>query len=153
MKSLRSAFKTSPRLETEGIKLEMANARITLARAGGANTKFNAAMAKIAEQHKRAIATGLLGNDKAMRVLMEVYAETVVLDWETNIGTEANPDWVRGIDFGDEPAQRPEELREVTFENVLAFFHDMPDFFLEVKDTAENVQAFREALIKGIAGN
>jgi len=148
MKSLRKAFKTSPKLETEGIFLELANARIKVRRAGGANTAFNNAMSKIAEQHKRAIATGLITDEKAKQVLYEVYAEHVVIDWETNLGTEANPVWAQGIEPED-----GDDLLPVTFENVVAFFREMPDFFLEVKETAESVQNFREALVKHIAGN
>lgn len=148
MKSLRTAFKTSPKLETEGVFLEMANARLKLARAGGSNVKFNAAMAKIAEQHKRAIQNGLLSDDKAKKMLYEAYAEHVVLSWETNVGTDDNPEWREGIEGPEDGV-----LIAVTFDNIVATFAELHDFFLEVKQTAESVQAFREDLIKHIAGN
>lgn len=147
MKSLRTAFKTSKKLETEGITFEVADTRLVLARAGGANEKYNAAMTAIAEKHKRAIANNLLSDPVQRRMLYEVYAEHVVLKWETNIGTDEKPEWVSGIRDDND------KIIEASFENIVAAFHDMPDFFLEVKATAEGAQYYRESLIKGIAGN
>lgn len=147
--SLRSQFKTSPKLETEGIWLELGNTRIRLARAGGQNQKYNAAMEKISKIHRRAIENELLSSEKSLSILREVYADTVVLDWETNIGTEDDSKWVEGI----EPETPGDDLLPVTRENIIATFKELPDLFLECKRTAEKMMYFSQSLIDGAVKN
>ena len=147
MKSIRSAFKASDKLENEGVFLEMGNTRIRLARAGGSNTGFNAAMAEAAEKHQRALKNGLLTPEGMKKIAFPVWAKHVVKSWETNLGTEENPEWKDGIDDGKggvEPA---------SFDNIVAFFHEVPDWFLECKTFSEDIQYYRESLVKDIAGN
>lgn len=148
MVSLRNALKTSPELETKGIWLERGNTRVLLRRAGGANTAFNSAMADIATEHGRAIKHKLMSDDKANTLLYETYAEHVVVAWETNTGTDLNPKWVSGIETED-----GEGLAPVTLENVVAYWRDVPDWFIECKETAENLQYFRQALVESIVKN
>ena len=147
--SLRSQFKTSPKLETEGVWLELGNTRIRLARAGGQNQKYNAAMEKVSKLHRRAIENELLSSEKSLAILRDVYADTVVLDWETNIGTEDNPNWVEGI----EPETPGADLLPVTRENIIATFKELPDLFLECKRTAEKMMYFSQSLLDGTVKN
>lgn len=146
MKSLRAAYKTSDELETKGIMYEVANTRLRLARAGGANKAFNNAWQEAAQKNKRAVANNLLSTDDIMRIACPVYAEHVVLSWETNTGTETQPNWVSGIDDGNGG------VIEATFENIVKAFQEMPDFFLDVKATAEDIQFYRASLIEGVTG-
>lgn len=148
MVSLRKALKTSPTLETSGIWLERGNTRVLLRRAGGANTAFNAAMTKIATEHGRALKHNLLSDDKANTLLYETFAEHVVVAWETNVGTDTEPNWQPGIETETEG-----ELAPVTLENVVAYWRDVPDWFLECKETAENLQYFRQALVESVVKN
>lgn len=144
MKSLRNALKTSPKLETEGITLEQGNTRVKLCRAGGANTAFNAAMTKVMNEHGRALKTGAMDDNKATAILHTVYAQTVIAGWETNI----NGEWVDGIENETGDGVVPASL-----ENIVAYFAEVPEWFRIVKETAEDAQFYREALISGIAGN
>lgn len=141
MKSLRNAYKTSAKLETDGVIFETGNTRVRLRRAGGANTAFNIAMVKVAKDHKRAIDLDLMGEEKANRLLYELYAEHVVVSWETNVGSDERPEWVDGIDDGNGG------VIPATFDNVVATFTDIPDYFAECKSNAESLQYYREALI------
>jgi hypothetical protein len=147
MKSLRNAFKASDKLETEGVFLELANTRVRLARAGGTNTRFNAAMTTVQEKHKRALVHGLMSEPALKNAAFEVWAKTVVISWETNIGTDEKPNWVPGIDDGEGG------VIDASVENIIQTFHEMPDFFLECKNFSENIQWYREALLKEAAGN
>lgn len=147
MKSLRNAFKTSPKLETEGVFFEFGNTRTRLRRAGGSNTAFNAAMAKLVKEHKRAIDLELMGDTKAMKMLSELYAEHVVVSWETNIGSEDSPEWVDGIDNGEGG------VIAATFDNIVATFIELPDYFAECKQFAESLQYYRESLISDTVKN
>jgi len=140
--SLRSALKTSPRLEQQGVTFEQGNTRVTLRRAGGANVAFNAAMAKIQKDHGRALKLDIMPEDKATALMYEVFAEHVVVKWETLVdGT-----WVDGIEGGDG------DVVPASFENVVAYFNDVPEWFNIVKANAEDIQYYREALISHLAG-
>lgn len=147
MKSLRNAFKTSPKLETDGVFFEFGNTRTRIRRAGGSNTAFNNAMAKLVKEHKRAIDLELIGDAKASKLLYELYAEHVIVSWETNVGTEDAPEWVHGIDDGESG------VIPATFENIVATFTELPDYFAECKQFAESLQYYRESLITSTVKN
>lgn len=157
---LYDKMKTSPRLETEGIWLEIDDTRIRLARAGGKNTKFVAAAEKIAREHKRSL--DLMGEEQGRKLFAKLYAEIIVLDWlkqsdEGELDEEgaafpenAEPNdkrWVRGISGPDG------ELLEFSVENVLKTFDDLPDLLRLIKETAEDAALFRQSILKGIEGN
>ena len=147
MVSLRNALKTSPELETKGIWLERGNTRVRLKRAGGSNTAYNAAMAKIATEHGKSLKLNLISDDKANELMYDTFAEHVVTEWETNTGTEKEPVWEAGIEAENGT------LLPVTLENVVAYWREIPEWFAECKETAENLQYFRQALISSTVKN
>lgn len=157
---LYDKMKTSSRLETEGIWLQIDDTRIKLARAGGKNTKFTTAAEKIAREHKRSLE--LMGEAQGRKLFAKLFAEIVVLDWLTQkddgeldedglaFPDNAGPSdkrWVRGISgpTGD--------IVEFNVENVLKTFDDIPDLLRMVKETAEDASLYRESLVKEIEGN
>lgn len=156
---LYEKMQTSPRLESEGIWLEVADNRIRLARAGGKNTKFIAAAEKIAREHKRSL--DLMTEEQGRKLFSKLYAELIVLDWLVknpngdldemgeSVGDDHPKDecWVRGC-------PRPAGvIVDFNIENVLETFNDLPDFLKLVKETAEDPALFRQELLKGIEGN
>lgn len=143
--SLRDSFKTSPKLETEGVLLELGNTRIRVARAGGSNQKYNAAMERISAKHQRAITHGLLENKQAMAILHEVYADHIILDWETRENDEVP--WQEGIEGPNG------DIIPATKENIIATFKELPDLFLEIKSTAESIQFFRQSILDDAVKN
>ncbi len=157
---LYDKMKTSPKLESEGIWLQIDDTRIRLARAGGKNTKFVVAAEKIAREHKRSL--DLMNEEQGRRLFAKLFAEIIVLDWLTEnpegeldeVGQmfPENPDplekrWTRGISGPDG------KLLEFNVENVLKTFDDLPDLLRIIKETAEDASLFRQSLLKGIEGN
>lgn len=156
---LYSKMKTSPRLETEGIWLQIDDTRIKVGRAGGKNTKFTVAAEKIAREHKRALS--LMGEEQGRKLFAKLFAEVIVLDWLTQSDDgdldedgDAAPDdlpkdkrWKRGISGPDG------SLLEFTVENVLKTFDDLPDLLRIIKETAEDASLFRQELLKEVEGN
>ena len=156
---LYQKMQTSPRLENEGIWLQIDNTRIRLARAGGKNTKFIVEAEKIARKHKRSLE--LMTEEQGRKLFANLYAEIIVLDWLTQSedgdldedGQPAaenlpkNERWKRGISGPNN------ELLEFNFENVLKVFDDIPDLLRIIKETAEDPALFRQELVKGIEGN
>lgn len=145
---LRKLFKTDHRIETEGVILDYGETRIRVARAGGANKRYIKALDKATKPFRRAIATGAFSDDRATAILREVYAKTIVLNWEVKRGEQ----WLTGIDpedLGKEGA----ELQPVTPENVAMVFENLPDLFTDVRQQAESMTLFRSELDEAAAGN
>lgn len=155
---LYDKMKTSPRLETEGIWLEIDDNRIKLARAGGKNTKFTVAAEKIAREHKRSL--DLMGEAQGRKLFSKLFAEVVVLDWlvkskdgnldEAGDVVEDLPEdkrWKRGCPTPDG------DVTEFNVDSVLRVFDDLPDLLRIVKETSEDPALFRESLLKDIEGN
>jgi hypothetical protein len=156
---LYEKMKTSPKLESEGIWLQIEDSRMKLARAGGKNTKFTAAAEKIAREHKRALE--FMNEQQARPLFAKLYAEVIVLDWLTRAedgdldedGAAAAEDlakhnrWKRGI------SGPTGEIVEYCVENVLKTFDDIPDLLRIVKETAEDAALFRQSILKDIEGN
>jgi len=166
--ALYEKMKTSPRLESEGIWLQIDDTRIRLGRAGGKNTKFLTEAEKIARTHKRAL--DLMGEEQGRKLFGKLYAEIIILDWLTRRDDG-------DLDEGGDPLADPEkapngdrwkrgisgpkgELVEfilpktpTTVENILKTFDDIPDLLRIIKETAEDASLFRQELLKGIEGN
>lgn len=143
------SFKTSPKLEKEGVWREFETFRVRVARAGGSNQKFNAFMERVSKQHQRAIANDLLGNTRALAILEDCYSQTVITEWETKTGgTEDAPEWTPGM-------ENPSGGDLLPFEpgNVKAALHALPDLFAELQEIAKGLQYYRQSLIDEAAKN
>lgn len=145
---LRKLFKTDKRHETEGVVLDYGETRIRVARAGGANKPYLKALDRATKPFRRAIATGAFSDERATGILREVYAKTIVLNWETKRGGE----WLVGIDPEDLGVEGA-ELQPVTQENVVKVFENLPDLFTDVRQQAESMALFRTELDEAAAGN
>ena len=140
--SLYSTFKTNDQFEIDGIFIqygylnddESKPVRFKIARAGGANTAFAKALEKATKPYRKQLQAGLLDDRTADRLYREVFADTVVLDWENVTDSDGN-------------------LLEFTKENVLKVFKDLPDLFLDLREQSNNVGLFREDVREGDLGN
>jgi len=128
-------FQTSARHEQEGIELDLGEAGIfRIARAGGANKRYQKRLEALLKPYRRAIQTETMSNEKAQELLAQVYAETVILGWDNVTG----PD--------DEPL-------EFNVENCTKLLIDLPDLFRTIRETAENAALYRETILEEDAGN
>lgn len=141
--SLYKAFKTSPKLETEGVTFELYGNRITMARAGAGNPDFATAMTKKTQPYRRQIAQGSMDPKEELRLLREVYAETVILNWETKVGDE----WKQGIET------ETGGVIPFTQENVIKTLSALPELFIELQGLASNAAQYRAEELKDDAGN
>ena len=99
--------------------------RFRIKRAGGANRKFARAFQAAIKPYKRQIDREELDPDISERILREVYARHIVVDWEGIKDTEGN----------EVPC---------TPENVEAFFAAIPEIFTEVRSYADTAATFAE---------
>jgi len=146
---LYSAFKTDKDAEKKGVILNYSadNFRVTVARAGGANKRFEKALDRIRTPHKRAIQTEKIDLETATAILMEAYAEAIVVNWETCTDKEKDT-WVSGIE-----QEGTDELLTVNKENLLKTFKNLPDVFQDIRSQAEKENLFLASVREANAKN
>lgn len=136
---LYSQFKTSDNLEKTGVWLQYGEeggkpVRIRIARAGGGNVAYRKALDKVTRPHKKAIQMETLSPEMNKKLLMEVYADTVILGWE-NINDE------NGTPMG------------FNRDNVMKLLGDLPDIFDDIVAQAQTMAIFRDEEKKADLGN
>lgn len=138
--SLRKTFKTDKTAEVEGVWLEVAvndhngrPTRIKISRMSSSNKRYTKELNKVTKPHQSAIQNDALDNDLARKMLQEVFADTVILDWENLPKSEltGNPEDTEDLEFNRD--------------NVLALFNEMPDLYDDWEGRAQKSAAFREA--------
>lgn len=138
--SLYNTFETDKSLERDGIVLDYGfNSKnepiqIRIARAGGANAKFAKVLEQKMKPYKRAIANDTMDNKVAEKLLVEAYADSVILDWtgvEDREGT--------ALDFNRE--------------NVVKVLTDLPDLFMDIQSQSQKSALFRAELREAEQGN
>lgn len=140
---LYSQFQTDSDLEKTGVVIDYGSFRVLVARAGGSNTDFMRVLTAKTKPHRRAIQTDTMDPKLAQAIEREVFAETVIKDWET----EADGGWVRGIESPDGG------LLDVTVDNLVRTFENLPDLYTDLKEQANKVALFRKKELEEDAKN
>lgn len=143
MTTMYEFFRTDETAERDGIILDYGMFRITVARAGGANKAYQRELERLSRPLRRAIAAELLENEQAMQLLREVYARSVVKNWEL----KQDDSWVPGIEAPDG------STLPVTSENILATFNALPELFADVMAQAGKAALYRASLREQAEGN
>ncbi len=131
-------FKTDPDLETGGVEIDYGDFAVRIARAGGANKNYTRILEKKTAPYRRAIESGVLPKERMETILMEVFAESVVLAWFVGEGDERKP----GIEMPDG------KVAEATAANIAAVFKDTPDLFWDLHEQASKIAVFRRAAVE-----
>ena len=142
--SMYGLFKTSVDLESGGVIIDYGSFRVTIARAGGYNKRFAKALEAITKPYRRAMQTETMDNDIAIELLYKVYADTVIIKWETKVDDE----WKIGIEQPDD-----EDLLPVNAENIIKTFTQLPDLFLDIREQSNRIAIFREEILENDSGN
>lgn len=148
--NLYQQFKTDSTVEKTGVLLEYGNNSqgkpicIRIARAGGANDRFNKRLEAVVKPYRRQIQTETIATEQVTKLMRRVYAETVVLGWENVELMDKNPDGSPAGTFSP---------REFTVEACLELFEDLPDLYQDVVEQAQRAALFRAELREADAGN
>lgn len=141
--SLFKTFKTDSKLETEGVTFEIADTRVTMSKAGVGNPAYATAMTKRTQAHRRQISRGELSPEQELNILRQVYADSIILNWEIRNGDG----WRQGI-----PAEDG-SIRPFNKDNVVAVLTELPELFLELQNLASNFQNYRAETLEADSGN
>lgn len=141
---LYDRFKTNANLEKTGIFQDFGDFRVKLARAGGSNTAYMTRMTALSKPHKRQIATDTLDRAVLRKIMLQCFAETIILDWETK--TE-NGSFVQGIESEDG------SIMPFTVENVINVCTDLPDLFDQLMETANMQELYNDSYLEQAVKN
>lgn len=145
--SLYGQFKSDANVEVTGVVIEYGYLRddkgqpdlskpisFRIARAGGANVRFQKRMDAKVKPYRRQIQTETIDLTVLKRLIREVYAETVVLGWDNVTDAAGN-------------------VLPFTYDNCLKVFTDLPDLFEDIQEQAARAALFRADIQEVEAGN
>lgn len=145
--SLSKQFKTDRSLESEGVRITFGTNEdgteiaLVVARAGGANTRFQAVADVVLKPYRRQIANETVDNKVLRERMMEIYAKTVVKSWENVLLADVT---------GNE---EDTGFAKFSVDNCLALFKRLPDFYADVQQFADQMTAFRAEELEADAKN
>lgn len=131
--NLYEMFKTDERHEKEGVEIVYGdNSKgvpvvIKIARAGGANIKYAKSLERRCKPYRRQIQNETIDPKFAEQLIMETFAESVILDWS---GVED--------EFGND--------LPFSFENCVKLFKDLPDLWADIQSQSQKMALFRQEL-------
>lgn len=134
MASPYAKFKTDSEMETSGIWLDYGDFKIRIARAGGANVRYEQALAKHVQKNKLAVKTESLSTNDIRKILIEVFADTVILGWEGL--TDEN-----------------EQLMPFSRENAIKVLTDLPELFADIQEQSSKIVLFQRKTLEEAAKN
>ena len=137
--SMYDQLQTDSALETKGIEVNYGSFRVTLARAGGANKKYEKLLDAKSKPHRRAMKTETMDNDVAIEIMREVYADSIILHWESK---NAKGEWEVGIEAKPKKVGDPVKLVRFSHDNVIQAMIDLPELLAWFKEDAEKLALY-----------
>lgn len=146
--SLRKTFKTDRNAEIDGVWIEVGindhngrPIRIRISRMSQSNKRYTKELNRVTKPHQSAIQNDAMDNDLARKMLQEVFADTILLEWDNLPKSEltGNDDDKDDLEF--------------TRDNVLALFKELPDMYDDWEARANKASAFREQEREAAAKN
>lgn len=134
-------FLTDESVEQAGVDIEYGPFYFKVARAGGSNARYRDALRERMRPHQRALAQNVMNNDLADRIIRDVFAEHVVLDW----GSEK---YGAGKMIG-----RDGEEIAFSADAVKQLFKDLPELANDVMNQATQFNNFRAVIAEADAKN
>lgn len=134
MANLYKKFATNHDKEKDGIWVNYDDARFLIARAGGANTRFQVTLSSKIRPYKKQIATQTLSDEESARIMVEVFVEGVLRDWENVEDENDNP-------------------LEFTRENAIKLLSDIPELLEFLREEAFLIGNFKDALTEETVKN
>lgn len=133
--SIYDLFETNATLEAEGFIFDVTpTISFTLARAGGANLRFQKVLESKTRSHRKEIDENRFPLDQANQLMIEAVAETVVMGW-------------KGI------TDKKGKKIPFTPENAVKLFTELPDLFNDVREAAAARANYSAQEVKADAGN
>jgi len=86
---------------------------------------------------------GALSNERSMAVMSDIYAQTIVLDWQV----KTDEGWKSGIEG------REGDILPFNKEEVQKVFTSLPNLFIDIQEQAQSIANFRKSELEDDSGN
>lgn len=139
---LSRIFKMNGNKESEGVWIEFpANEdgsipRFKISRMAKSNKAYSRALDKATKPHRRAIQLDTLPDDMAEKLVKDVFAETVLKDWENVKMSDVT---------GDEDA---EGFAPFIPQNAMRLFDNLPEVYEALHEQANKASLFRDETLE-----
>ncbi len=127
-------FETDEDLETSGIWIDYGDFRVKIASAGQGNKKYVKYAEKALKPVRKAMQAGALSNERSQAIMSDIYAKTIVLDWETMEKDKLKT----GIEGRDG------KIKPVNYDTVKTALTDLPNLFIDIQEQANSIANFRK---------
>lgn len=138
--SLYKQFATNPELENKGIELNFGvnddetEIKFYVARAGKSNKKYQKALENAVKPYRRQMQLGTLSDEVSNKIMLEVFATTVLKGWENVQDEKGN-------------------VMQFNKENAVKLLTDLPELYDALTAAANDVANFREESLEEDAKN
>ena len=136
-------FETDEDLENSGIWIDYGDFRVKISSAGQNNKKYVKYAEKALKPVRKAMQSGALSNERSQKIMSDIYAKTIIIDWETMVDGSLQ----KGIE------QRDGSIEPMNYESVLRAFNDLPNLFIDIQEQANSIANFRKAELEEESGN
>lgn len=137
-------FQTDPDMESKGVIVDYGDFRVRLTHAGQGNVRYVKYAEKMMKPVRRAMESGALGNERSLSIMSEIYAKTIIVDWQVRDGIDK---WKTGIEGQNG------EILPFNEENVLLTLKALPNLFLDLQQQASSMANFRRGELENESGN
>jgi hypothetical protein len=128
-------FRTDATIEREGLILDLGDSgKFKIARAGGANDKYQQKLFQLLRPHRRAMQLGTLDPKVDRAIAVEAFVDAILLGWE-------------GVT--DENGEALAYSRAA----AMKLFTDLPDLLSQLQQSAGDASLFREEYTESDAKN
>lgn len=128
-KNIYDLYLMDRQLEQDGVPINYGDACIWIARAGGSNSLYRKACARILGPKQADIEAGIITDEEDNRLMAEIYAESIIIKWENVKDKDGN-------------------LLDLTRENIIKVLLDLPELFADIKRVATSLNYYRDGFIK-----
>ncbi len=132
--SMYGVFETDLDMEASGVWIDYGDFRVKIASAGQGNKNYVRYAEKKLKPVRRAIEAGAMSNERSSVIMADIYAKTVVLDWEVN--------GKKGIE------DRKGKIIPFNVENVEKTLIALPRLFMDLQEQAVSLGNFRKEEIE-----
>ncbi|HEY0820252.1 MAG TPA: hypothetical protein VGD46_15815 [Rhizobacter sp.] len=163
-RTLFSQFATDKNIEQEGILLNYGDVRFRVARAGGANRRYNTIFKQKSKPVRRQMDNENLDEKVGERLLAETYAEAVILSIESHrLDADGNPvfdadgehlwDPTFFLPADKKAGREKDEVLPFTVENTVKILLALPELFADIREQAMKLSNFLQAQAEEDAKN
>lgn len=147
--SLMKQFGTSEDLETSGVWLDYGDFGVKILPANSRNKHFVKFSEKALKPVQKQIAAGTLSASRQAQLNREIFANTIIIDWRSEIDVEGEeePQEQQGISWDRK------EIMEFNIANVKETLKKFPHLLEDLMGQAVAVSTFQEDDDEAAAGN